>query len=84
MIRKKIFNFCLDGSEPKSSDSEAEKEEIEDELLHKAGGQSYHVIMLSSYHVKVIMNCFTKLGVKIVINSFTKLRVKVIMQQMTS
>ena len=39
---KKIFNFCLDGSEAESSNSEAEEEEIAEELLHKAGGQSYH------------------------------------------
>ena len=40
---KKIFNFCLDGSEAESSNSEAEEEEIAEELLHKAGGsKSYH------------------------------------------
>ena len=39
---KKIFNFCLDGSEAESSNSEAEEEEIAEELLHKTGGQSYH------------------------------------------
>ena len=39
---EKIFNFCLDGSEAESSNSEAEEEEIAEELLHKAGGQSYH------------------------------------------